>query len=542
MKWLTTSIAIRFSPRYVSAGLAAALLIVSPSTWADSKVADGVSSQSLGRNESLGSDHAMVSVGTTWRTTFESWRLSDDERMGMLGANLLFDVHPNIKLGVGSYGALTGERGGFITLGGAAELQQSLSESWLVRGGMFVGAGGGAGGYELAGGGFMFRADAGLTYRMGRYGNVGVGVSWVTFPTGSVRSAQPYLMYEYPFYSVVSDGWSGDAATGGADLGLANRQEISVGWTGYKIPSSVTRSDGSAQNDSMQLAGARWTSYLNDRWFLMLQADGAFAGESAGYMQILGGAGYRLPLGQSTGLKIYGALGPAGGGAVATGGGLIYAGGVALQQMITDRLAVELGVGGVKAGTGDFKAWSVGVNLSYVFGVPRVISAAKPTRKQLAGFESTPLRLRAINQTYLKAADDWRTSDEDTSVNNLGFAVDYFVTPKFYLTGQGLAAYSGQAGAYMTGLLGAGVHQPLSDRWFVTAEALVGAAGGGTLATGNGSVWQLNGGVGYRVTDSLELTLTAGRIQAPTGNFKANVIGVSLGYRFGLPTRSVAGH
>jgi hypothetical protein len=93
----------------------------------------------------------------------------------------------------------------------------------------------------------------------------------------------------------------------------------------------------------------------------------------------------------------------------------------------------------------------------------------------------------------------------------------------------------------MTGLLGAGLHQPLSERWFVTAEVLVGAAGGGTLATGNGSVWQINGGFGYRVTKSLDLTLTAGRMQAPTGNFKANVIGVNLGYRFGLPTRPVTG-
>jgi hypothetical protein len=29
--------------------------------------------------------------------------------------------------------------------------------------------------------------------------------------------------------------------------------------------------------------------------------------------------------------------------------------------------------------------------------------------------------------------------------------------------------------------------------------------------------------------------VTGGRMQAPTGDFSANVIGVSLGYRFGLP-------
>jgi hypothetical protein len=458
--------------------------------------------------------------------------------MGMLGINMLFDVHPNIKLGVGSYGALTGERGGFITLGLAGEIAVPIDDRWVVRSGIFAGAGGGAGGYELAGGGFMFRADAGVTYRMGSWGNIGLGMSWVTFPTGEVKSAQPYLMYEYPFYTPVSPGWQSSAASSGGGL-ASKRQEFSVGWTGYKIPSSVKNSSGGQQNDSMQLAGARWTTYLDDRWFLMLGADGAFAGDSAGYMQILGGGGYRLPLGESTSLKAYAALGPAGGGAVATGGGLVYAGGLALQQMLTDQLAIELGVGGIKAGTGDFKAWSLGVNLTYVFGTPAVSSARGLTAADLASYRLAPLRIRAINQTYLKASDQWRTRDVDQSVNNLGFALDYFFGPRLYATGQGLAAYSGNAGAYMTGLLGVGVQQPLSRDFFVMAEGLVGAAGGGTLATGNGAVWQLNAGVGYRLTENLSIALTGGRMQAFQGDFQANVIGVNLSYKFGLPTRAM---
>lgn len=73
--------------------------------------------------------------------------------MGVVGGNLLFDVNDNVKLGVGSYGALRGERGGFITLGLAGEVRQRLSPSWLGHAGLFVGAGGGRGGSTLAGGG-----------------------------------------------------------------------------------------------------------------------------------------------------------------------------------------------------------------------------------------------------------------------------------------------------------------------------------------------------------------------------------------------------
>ncbi len=119
----------------------------------------------------------------------------------------------------------------------------------------------------------------------------------------------------------------------------------------------------------------------------------------------------------------------------------------------------------------------------------------------------------------------------------MGVALDYFFNPHVYVTGQGLAAYTGDAGAYMTGLLGLGVQTNLSRRWFLTAEALVGAAGGGTMAMGNGSVWQVNAGLGYRLTDNVALTLMAGRMQAPTGQFKANVVGASLSYRFGIVTK-----
>jgi hypothetical protein len=182
------------------------------------------------------------SVPTTWRATFENWKLPEGENMGMLGTSLLFDVNPNVKLGIASYGAMTGERGGFVTLGLASELQKELSENWVARTGLFVGAGGGAGGYILAGGGFMLRADAGLTYKMGPYGNVGVGVSWVTFPTGQIRSTQPYIMYEYPFDSFMSDGWSGSGSSANSSYGSGGGGNGNASSGSYQ---------GSAANSSM---------------------------------------------------------------------------------------------------------------------------------------------------------------------------------------------------------------------------------------------------------------------------------------------------
>jgi len=485
------------------------------------------------------------SMPTTVRATFENWRLPHGQNAGMLGLNLLFDVDPNIKLGVASYGALTGQQGGMMTLGFAGEFQYSLGPSWRAHAGLFVGGGGGAAGYALTGNGFMFRTDAGITYRTQGYGNIGVGVSWVTFPSGDIRSAQPYLMYEYEFDTLLWPGWrSTSTQTAGVSNAILNqtrRQEVGLTWGQYVAPSSVTDDKG-AQQANIDLAGVRWTSYLDDHWYLSIQADGSYTASTSGYVQILGGIGYRLPLGSSTGLKIYGLAGPAGSGngAVSTGGGLLLGGGIALQQMITDRWAIELGAGGAQATTGGFRAWSYGINVSYVFGAHTKSSNTNAWRTET----TPPLRLRIMNATFLQADDQWRNNDSNKSVNNLGLGLDYFLNERAYLTGQGLVAYTGNskngsdtAAMELTAVAGAGWLQPITPNWFVMAEGLLGASVGGSLDTGMGAVWQLNAGLGYRLTEDLDIMLTGGRMQAFDGQFKANTITVGLGYRFGLPGR-----
>ena len=69
--------------------------------------------------------------------------------------------------------------------------------------------------------------------------------------------------------------------------------------------------------------GVEWVSYLDDRWFLKYEMEGAMGGGHNGYMQILAGGGYRYRLTPSTAIKMHLAAGPAGGGSVDTGGGLL---------------------------------------------------------------------------------------------------------------------------------------------------------------------------------------------------------------------------
>jgi hypothetical protein len=479
----------------------------------------------------------LPAVTTTWRLTDETWKLPAHESMGMVGGTLLFEVSPQVQLGVGSYGAVRGQRGGFITLGLAAEVNQPLIDRWSAEAGLFVGGGGGRGGASLAGGGLMLRSHAGLSYDTQGHGKLGLGLSHVSFPSGVVQSTQPYLKYDYAFSSLLANGWrSAPTRLQSTDTPLLSKpQEFSLVYRHYNIPSTVVQDGGAAQHRTMQLMGVEWLSYLDAHWFLKLEAEGAMGGKSSGYMQIFTGAGYRLPLGASTALKVHAAAGPAGGGSVATGGGWLLDSGIALQQKISRSTALELSLGQVRAPSASFQASSLALKLNHQFGLPGADRAV--SWGALRGFEPQSLRIRAVNQTYLQGSPHWRSSNVDTPVDNLGVQLDYFLpgdhnATRFFITGQGLAAYAGKAGAYMNGLVGGGVQVPLTQTWFVEGEGLVGAAGGGGLTVGSGLVGQANASLGYRLSDALSLLGTLGTLSAVRGDFKAKVVGLSLVYQF----------
>jgi hypothetical protein len=482
-----------------------------------------------------------------WRATYERWKLPGSETMGMLGGTALFDLNDAASLGMGSYGAVRGQRGGFIALGVAGQWRQQLGPAWNAHVGLFVGGGGGHGGSGTAGGGLMVRSDLGLGYATRSAGTLGLGISRVSFPSGVIHSTQPYLLYEHRFHTLLGSGWSpSSSASASASPSLSTgpasaEQAFSLVVRRYRIPSGVVHYEGMPQYPQLRLLGGQWRAYLHPRWFVTLETEGAMGGKSNGYMQILAGGGMRLPITTRTALLAQVAAGPAGGGGVDTGGGLLVDAGLSLQQNITPRTALELGLGRVNAPSRSFKATSLDLRLTHQFGVPSVTASAVPW-SALGAFEPQPLRVRVAGQDYVQGRPNWRNGDVHQSVGNLGVQLDYFLSPQWFLTGQGLAAVTGNAGAYMTGQVGTGGQWRVADRWFVEGEALLGAAGGGGLAVGGGLVWQVNASVGYRLSTTLSVMATASQVTAVRGAFAAKVVGAALAYEFTGFSRSTSAH
>lgn len=462
--------------------------------------------------------------------SYEQVSLPGNETMGFASIGLSQHFTQNMSLGVASYAAVKGERGGFITLGFTGEGNWPLDNGWSLEAGGFVGAGGGRGGYMLSGGGLMLRANAGIGLELvaaGLPGRLSAGVSHIRFPDGNIASTQPYLSYALPFDSLIGPGWNyGSAEYSPAlakQLGLRTHEVGVV--TRWMAVSDGTRNDtGGAQAD-FDLLGIEWRTWLGRYAYARLESEGAMGGGATGYMQILGGVGLRVPLTSRLTALASASLGGGGGGGVDTGGGFLVDAGVGLQGDITRRWFAEAAIQHLRAPSASLEANSAALKLGYRFG-------PKDSDNSVAVLEPHALRIRAANQTYIQAADNWRSHHTNQSVQNLGVQVDAFISPEFYLTGQGLAAWHGDAGAYMTGQVGAGRRIPFSQQFSAELELLFGAAGGGGLEMGSGLVTQGNAGVVWQATDSLSLHASAGYLYALDGMFRAKVAGLAVGYRF----------
>jgi len=286
--------------------------------------------------------------------SFETINMPEREDMGLVGGTFLYDFNDWFAAGVSTYGAVTGDQGGFISLGLAAEIQHSISPLFSVKAGLFVGAGGGRGGPDLQGGGLMLRPHLGLYLEEGSFQGLGAGVSHVEFPNGNISSTQAYITYQQSFDTLIGKGWL-KKNEGHGSLSSVERELFLVAKR-YDVNSSVVDINNLPQHPSISLLGIEWNHYLNENFFLKLESAGAMGGESRGYMQTLAGAGYRYGLSDSTFLKVTGQIGMAGGGDVSTGGGILLDSSMILQLYITNDMFIAFGAGYTIAPDGDFEA------------------------------------------------------------------------------------------------------------------------------------------------------------------------------------------
>lgn len=450
---------------------------------------------------------------------FERVRLPGGERMGLLSAGYLLELTPGWWAGPTVVGAATGRRGGLFTWGGEVQRRWVLEDHLGLAVGLYAGGGGGAA--SPVGGGLMLRPHADLMFDF-RGWQAGVSVSHVRFPSGEIRSTQwgLQLMVDDRF-AFAPPGHAGEpmAFEGRGGIG-ADRMHPTVGrYSGRK----------DAGGGNLGYVGLRLEQQATPTLSATLEAAGAASGGADGYMEALGGLSWQWPvLGPSLRAGVRGAVGLAGGGAVHTGGGPIAKAGVTARWQVSGPFSIDLEAGRAKAFNGDFSANYAQLSLGMALG------NGKPAPGSVAPQQTLHDMEWAFSLLHYAHAE--RKTGEERSMQLVGLAFNRSLTEHLYLSGQAHSAIAGGAGAYSVGLVGLGARTRFGGSGVSAGvEALVGAAGGGGVASQGGAVAQPMAWVGYDLGRYSRLKLGAGAIKSRRGELSTPVAQLTWSFEFGTP-------
>lgn len=448
----------------------------------------------------------------------ERLRLPGGERMGLVGAGYVLELAPGWWMGPMVYGAATGRRGGLFTWGGELQRRWVLAQHFGVAAGLYAGGGGGAA--SPVGGGLMLRPHVDLMLDFKGW-QAGLSASHVRFPTGDISSTQLglQLMVDDRFaYS--APGHAGERVSFDRRGGIgADRMLPTVGrYTGRRDTGGT-----------LGYVGLRLEQQATPTLSATLEAAGAASGGADGYMEALGGLSWQWPVVPAWRVGARGAVGLAGGGAVHTGGGPIAKAGLTTRWQPSRRWSVDLEAGQAKAFNGDFSARYAQLSLGVALedGTPSAGATVSP-----AALHDMEWSIGALHYAHAERKDG-----RERPMQLVTLAFNRSLSQHFYLSGQAHSAVAGGAGAYSVGLVGLGARTRLgaASGWSAGLEALVGAAGGGGVASQGGAVVQPMAWLGRDLGRYSRLKLRAGAIKSRRGELATPVAEVAWSFEFGTP-------
>jgi len=459
------------------------------------------------------------------RLGLEKIKLPAGESVGLAGATYLLEVGEALGLSAGPavYGAVTGPRGGLFVLGAEAAWRHRFGRGPIsVEAGFFAGAGGG--GDAPVGNGLMLRPHVDLLWDFGRY-RAGISLSQVRFSKSDIDSRQIGLVWtaDTDFRYVPAQRIGTNRITSGRSGIGVDRVQAVVGT--YFPASRSKRVDGTPLPSKFHTIGTRLEQSLGDRAYWGLEANGAASGAVSGYAEVLATLGTEsLFWNRRVALGARAALGMGGGGGLDTGGGLLAKGSVYGTVRLSRDIGLTLEGGVLSAPNGGLRASFGAASLTFILDDPYDVRVpARTTRTEWA--------------VGVEQADTLREDGSTRGMKTVALKVNRFMTDHTYLSGQTRAAYSGDAGGHLVGLIGAGVRWPVASRWHVGAELLAGAGGGGNVDTSGGTLMHSAAYVGFDITPAVALRVSAGRMKSLRGELDNSTVGIDLAFSFGVAAR-----
>jgi hypothetical protein len=457
-----------------------------------------------------------------FRAGFEQLKLPANETMGMLGVSYLVETLPSLYVGGAAYGALTGQRGGFFTVGSEVAWHQKLFKQLEWETGLYAGGGGGGGATALVGGGLMLRPHLDVLWNFDGC-RVGLSASQVRFPSGQISSKQLGLVFSADAkFSQLSVAHSSD--------GLKSNQRGGVGFDRIHAVAGFYQGQIFGQQgakNKIGLVGFRMEQMLTPTSFWGIEAAGAASGGAAGYAEFLGTAGIEAPVLNGTasiGARL--AAGMGGGGSVSVGGGQLYKVGVYAAANLSRDTHIALEGGYASAPDGRFRARYTAANLTMDLDHPH----------------STSEQTKIDQYEWLFGTNRYiATAHKDGSVSAMDLVtmqVHRYIGDNIYLSGQAQSAFRGKEGGYSAGLFGAGLRSAkLYGGVSAGAEMLLGAAGGGAVDSSGGAIVSPNVFVDWELNDLFALRLSTGRIKSLRGSLNSQTAEAAIKFSYATASR-----
>jgi len=461
--------------------------------------------------------------------------IPNEHNLGFTGIhyNLLLDK--TFYTGIGIYGAVSGFRGGFFTLGVNAGIKKYFSNKFYIDTGFHFGGGGGAGAPD--GGGAFMLPHFNLGYQLKKF-SLNSGWSYINFfDGGKIRGHQINIGLEIPLnyvhaeYKVTENEYELLNFKKTDWYINSKRTSLMLHLNNLIIKGDDKNINVQKFNDAtIKLAGFELANYFSKNWFTFLKVDGAYDGIKAGYMDVFLGAGYHFEMNKKrTNILVKFGMGAGGGGGVDTKGGFLLYPDISLEQQLYNDVFLSLNKGVVTSPDSHFYTSSFGVGVKYY--IER--NGVKTDNSSFTIGQFKGIDVIVKQDLYFNAR---REKFPKENLHQISLQVNLYVNKNIFIAGQTSFANFGNAGAYAEGIVGVGIKtNPLFHHsTTLFTQFLGGAAGGGDISTGQGLIIKPSLGIDYEISKTLSLRTSGGFVRAIGGQLNSPFINLGIKYTISL--------
>ena len=434
------------------------------------------------------------------RITYESIHSASDDPLGLMGVHYEINsfLLPKLYLGIGGYGALVGDYGGFFTAGITPGFRFTFLKDYSLDLGLFLGGGGGASAFP--GDGEMIRAHAYLGYTINK-STLWLGINKQQI-SKTVLPSSLSIGYSSQLEFLLQTSQQHRSKLSLSPILNKYNLSINPSYTFY-FPTSLNQGRNSTNIDSkIGLLSLDVSKQINKNWSGIISLSGSNDAPADGYGAIFVGSSYEYKLNK---VSLFSKLkiGMAGGGNIDTGGGLLIHPQIETQFHLNKQYALASSLGYIIAPSGTFESWQSSLGITYKATLnslktasDNIISIKKKSPYNFTWFIENKSTF-PVQDIYLKSGKKYEEVIQFFGCG-LAFSLNSFtnaIVSTYW-------AYDGEVGAYAEGNFGLNSYKKITSNVSLGLEVLLGAAGGGGINVNTGTIHQETVNLSYALSNN----------------------------------------